>query len=202
MCAPRRRSRLVFDRRLARRTRAVRSSVSVLWLVVGAAAAPALAQEEAAPDAPFQFVCLKESEPAFVNGMAVPVDETWERRDDVPAGRAPAQCWAWSDSCPPRLLEPGQNPAAACRSAGVSSRLLTVRIVAPEALDSNRAPVDGTAAPAEFSVTAAPAAMWRRCHDICCRRQPSRPRRSPCPAMTKLGAFRRWRKVEPRPGRT
>ena len=134
----------------------------VLWLVVGAAAAPALAQDEAAPDAPFQFVCLKESETTFLNGMAVPVDETWERRDDFPAGRAPAECWAWSDSCPPRLLEPGEDAAAACRADANSSRPLTVRMLAPEALDSNRAPVDGTAAPAEFSVTAAPAAMWRQ----------------------------------------
>ena len=140
----------------------MRSSVSVLWLVVGAAAAPALAQEEAAPDAPFQFVCVKESEPVFLNGMAVPVDETWERRDDVAASRAPAQCWAWSDSCPPRLLEPGQNAAAACRAAAASSKPLTVRMLAPEAPDLNRDPVDGAAAPAGFSVTAAPAAMWRQ----------------------------------------
>ena len=140
----------------------MRFSVSVFWLVFGAVAAPVVAQDESAPDAPFQFVCLKESETTFLNGMAVPVDETWERRDDFPAGRTPAECWAWSDSCPPRLLEPGEDAAAACRADANSSRPLTVRMLAPEALDSNRAPVDGTAAPAEFSVTAAPAAMWRQ----------------------------------------
>ena len=138
----------------------MRSSVSVLWLVVGAFAVPAAGQDEAAAGAPIQFVCLKDSEPAFLNGMAVPADETWERRDDVAAGRAPAQCWAWSDSCPPQLLAPGQNPAASCRSAADSSRPLTVRISAPEAPDADR--VDGAATPAEVSVTAAPAAMWRQ----------------------------------------
>ena len=35
-------------------------------------------------------------------------------------------------------------------------------MLAPEAPDLNRDPVDGAAAPAEFSVTAAPAAMWGR----------------------------------------
>ncbi len=138
----------------------MRSSICVLWLVAGAVAAPALAQDEAAPDAPFQFVCVKDSEPAFVNGMAVPVDEMWERRDDVQGVRAPAECWAWSDSCPPQLLAPGQNAAAACRSAADSSRPLTVRISAPEAPDADR--VDGAATPAEVSVTAAPAVMWRQ----------------------------------------
>ncbi len=138
----------------------MRFSAFVPWLVVGAVAAPALAQDEAAPDAPFQFVCVKESEPAFLDGMAVPVDETWERRDDVQGVRAPAECWAWSDSCPPQLLAPGQNAAAACRSAADSSRPLTVRISVPEAPDADR--VDGAATPAEVSVTAAPAAMWRQ----------------------------------------
>ncbi len=140
----------------------MRSSICVLWLVAGAVAAPALAQDEAAPDAPFQFVCVKESEPVFLNGIAVPVDETWERRDDVPAGRAPAECWAWSDSCPPRLLDPGEDAAAACRADANSSRPLTVRVQAPEASNSNRAPVDGSAAEAESKVTAAPAEMWRQ----------------------------------------
>ena len=88
----------------------MRSSICVLWLVVGAVAVPALAQDEAVADAPFQFVCVKDSEPALVNGIAVPADETWERRDDVPrqAGRR-LECWAWSDSCPPRLIEPGER---------------------------------------------------------------------------------------------
>ena len=35
-------------------------------------------------------------------------------------------------------------------------------MLAPEAPDLNRDPVDGAAAPAEFNVTAAPAAMWRQ----------------------------------------
>ena len=128
--------------------------------MVGAFAVPAAGQDEAAPGAPIQFVCLKDSEPAFLNGMAVPADETWERRDDVQGVRAPAECWAWSDSCPPQLLAPGQNAAAACRSAADSSKPLTVRISAPEAPDADR--VDGAATPAEVSVTAAPAAMWRQ----------------------------------------
>ena len=138
--------------------------ILVPWLVVGAFAAPGLAQDEAAQDASFQFVCRIESEPAFVNGMAVPADDTWERRDDVQAGRAPAECWAWSDSCPPLLLEPGQNAAAACRSAGASFRPLTVRMLDPEAPNWDADLVDGAAArvPAEFSVTAAPAPMWRQ----------------------------------------
>ncbi len=127
----------------------MRSSIAVLWLVVGAVAAAALAQDESAPDAPFQFVCLKESETAVLNGIAVPVDETWERRDDVQAGRAPAECWAWSDSCPPLLLEPGQNAAAACRSAGASFRPLTVRMLDPEAPNWDADPVDGAAGPAQ-----------------------------------------------------
>ena len=140
----------------------MRFSAFVPWLVVGAVAVPVAGQDEAVANTPFQFVCVKESEPVFLNGIAVPADETWERRDDVPAGRAPARCWAWSDSCPPRLLEPGQNAAAACRAAAASSKPLTVRMLAPEAPDLNRDPVDGAAAPAEFSVTAAPAAMWRQ----------------------------------------
>ncbi len=140
----------------------MRFSAFVPWLVVAAVAVPVAGQDEAAPDAPFQFVCVKESEPAFLNGMAVPVDETWERRDDVPAGRAPAECWAWSDSCPPRLLQPGEDAAAACRADANSSRPLTVRVQAPESSNSNADPVDGAAAAAEFRVTAAPAEMWRQ----------------------------------------
>ncbi len=105
----------------------------VLWLVVGAAAAPALAQDEAAPDAPFQFVCLKEGEPAVsVIANAAPPEETWERRGDVRGVRAPAHCWAWSDACPPLLLAPGEDAAAACRSTGASSTELTIRIGARE----------------------------------------------------------------------
>ena len=140
----------------------MRFSAFVPWLVVGAVAVPVAGQDEAVANTPFQFVCVKESEPVFLNGIAVPADETWERRDDVPAGRAPARCWAWSDSCPPRLLEPAQNAAAACRAGADSFKPLTVRMLAPEAPDLNRDPVDGAAAPAEFSVTAAPAAMWGR----------------------------------------
>ena len=133
----------------------------VLWLVVGAAAAPALAQDEAAPDAPFQFVCLKESEPAVsVIANAAPPGETWERRGDVRGVRAPAHCWAWSDACPPLLLAPGEDAAAACRSAGASSTELTIRIGAREGSGGDSG--DGGAAPREFHVTAAPAAMWRQ----------------------------------------
>ena len=133
----------------------------VLWLVVGAVAAPALAQDEAAPDGPFQFACLKESEPAVsVIGNAAPPEETWERRGDVRGVRAPAHCWAWSDACPPLLLAPGEDAAAACRSAGASSTELTIRIGAREG--SGGDPGDGGAAPREFHVTAAPAAMWRQ----------------------------------------
>ena len=95
----------------------MRFSVSVVWLIVGALAAPGLAQDEAEPDAPFQFVCPRETAPAFLDGIPVPADRTWERLDDIPpGGAAPAGCWVWSASCPPRLLEAGQNPAAACRA--------------------------------------------------------------------------------------
>jgi len=134
--------------------------ILVPWLVVGAYAAPGLAQDEAAQDASFQFVCRIESEPVLVNGMAVPADDAWERRDDIPAGRAPAECWAWSDSCPPLFLEPGQNAAAACRAGSDSFRPLTVRVLDPEALNAD--PVEGAAPLAEYSVAAAPAAMWRQ----------------------------------------
>lgn len=140
----------------------MRSSICILWLAFGAVAVPGLAQDEPVADAPFEYVCLKESEPAFVNGMPVVVDEMWERRDDVPAGRAPARCWAWSASCPPRLVEPGQNAAADCRARGESSRPLAVRMQTSEAPDSHGDPVDGAPAAAEFKVTAAPAAMWRQ----------------------------------------
>ncbi len=138
----------------------MRFSAFASSLVVAAVAVPVAGQDDAVADAPFRFVCRIESEPVFVNGMAAPADDTWERRDDVPAGRAPAACWAWSDSCPPLLLEPGQNAAAACRAGSDSFKPLTVRVLDPEAPKAD--PVDGVAPPAEYSVTAAPAAMWRQ----------------------------------------
>ncbi len=138
----------------------MRFSALASSLVVVAVAVPVAGQDDAGADAPFQFVCRIESEPVFVNGMAVPADDTWERRDDIPAGRAPAECWAWSDSCPPLFLEPGQNAAAACRAGSDSFKPLTVRVLDPEA--PNADPVDEAAPLAEYSVTAAPAAMWRQ----------------------------------------
>ena len=138
----------------------MRFSAFAASLVVAAVAVPVAGQDDAVADAPFQFVCRVESEPALVNGIAVPADDTWERQDDIQAGRAPAECWAWSDSCPPLFLEPGQNAAAACRAGSDSFKPLTVRVLDPEA--PNADPVDGVAALAEYSVTAAPAAMWRQ----------------------------------------
>lgn len=140
----------------------MRSPICTLWIAFGAAAVPAVGQDEPAAGDPFQYVCSRESAPALLDGIPVPADRTWERRDDVSAGRAPARCWAWSDSCPPRLLEPGQNAAAACRTAGDSARSLTVRMLAPAAANANRHPAEEAAAAAEFKVTAAPAAMWRQ----------------------------------------
>ncbi len=140
----------------------MRLLILVPWLVVGAFAAPGLAQDEAAQDASFQFVCPQGSEPAFLDGIPVPADDIWERRDDIPAGRAPAECWAWSDSCPPLFLEPGQSAAAACRAGGDSASPMAVRILVPVAPTSDRSSVDGAGVVAEFKVTAAPAAMWRQ----------------------------------------
>ncbi len=141
----------------------MRFSVYVLWLIVGAVAVPGLAQDEAAPDAAFQFVCPRQSDPAFLDGIPVPADRTWERLDEIPpGGAAPAGCWAWSDSCPPRLLEAGQNAAASCRADAASSRPLTVRVLVPEASSSSGEPAAGTAATARFEVVAAPGAMWRQ----------------------------------------
>ncbi len=138
----------------------MRSSIRLLWLLLGLVAVPAAGQEEPAAGDAFQFVCSRESEAASVNGIAVPADRIWERRGESSGGRAPADCWAWSDSCPPRLLEPGQDAAAACRAGSGASRPLTVRLLVPEA--SNAGAVDGAGAAAEFDVTAAPAAMWRQ----------------------------------------
>ncbi len=141
----------------------MRSSASILLVAFGAVAVPVAGQDEAAAGDQFQFVCSRESEPAFVNGFAVAADRTWERRDDAPPdGAAPAGCWAWSASCPPRLLEPGRNAAAACRPGDDSARPLTVRVLVPEASSSSGGPVDESAAAAEFRVTAAPSAMWRQ----------------------------------------
>lgn len=139
----------------------MRFSILVPWLVISAVAVPGLAQEEA-PDAPFQFVCPRESAPAFLDGIPVPADRAWEQLDDLPrGGTEPGGCWAWSSSCPPRLLEPGQNAAAGCRADAASSRPLTVRVLVPEASSSNGEPAVGTAAAAGFEVVAAPVAMWR-----------------------------------------
>jgi hypothetical protein len=121
-----------------------------------------MAQEEAVTAAPFEFLCARENEPAYLNGVPVRFDDTWERRDHSSADLTPARCWAWSDSCPPRLLEPGESAVAACRTGGGSSRQLTVRVRAPEAAKSNADPAVGAAAAAEFEVTAAPVAMWRQ----------------------------------------
>ncbi len=141
----------------------MRFSVYVLWLIVSAVAAPGLAQDEAEPDAPFQFVCPRETDPAFLDGIPVPADRTWERLDDIPpGGTAPPGCWAWSDFCPPRLLEAGQNPAAVCRAGADSSRPLTVRMLVPDASNADGDAAEGTAAAAGFEVVAAPAAMWRQ----------------------------------------
>ncbi len=138
----------------------MRFSALASWLAVAAVAVPVAGQDDAGADASFQFVCGIESEPVLVNGMAVLADDAWERRDDIPAGRAPAECWAWSDSCPPLFLEPGQNAAAACRAGSDSFKPLTVRVLDPEALNAD--PVDGAAPLAEYGVAAAPAAMWRQ----------------------------------------
>lgn len=140
----------------------MRSSIRLLWLLLGLVAVPATGQEEPAAGDAFQFVCSRESEPAFVNGVAMPADRIWERRNESTGGRAPADCWAWSDSCPPRLLEPGQHAAAACRVGSSASRPLTVRLLAPEASNVARDPADGAAVTAQYHVTAAPVAMWRQ----------------------------------------
>ena len=140
----------------------MRSSICLLWVAFGFVAVPAAGQEESAAGDAFQFVCSRESEPAFVNGIAVPADRIWERRDESSGGRAPADCWAWSDSCPPRLLEPGQDAAAACRAGSGASRPLTVGLLAPEASNVARDPADGAAPTAEYHMTAAPVAMWQQ----------------------------------------
>ncbi len=140
----------------------MRSSIRLLWVLLGLVPVPAAGQEEPAAGDAFQFVCSRESEPAFVNGVAVPADRIWERRDESSGSRAPADCWAWSDSCPPRLLEPGQDATAACRAGSGASRPLTVRLLVPEASNVARDPADGTAPTAEYHVAAAPAAMWRQ----------------------------------------
>ncbi len=149
----------------------MRFSILVSLFAASAVAVPGLAQDVASPDGPFQFVCPRESEPAFSDGIPARADRTWERLDDLPpGGGAPAACWAWSASCPPRLLEPGQNAAAACRAGVDSFRPLNVRLVVPDASKADGDPADRTAAtasfevvaaPAEFEVVAAPAAMWR-----------------------------------------
>ncbi len=138
------------------------SSIRLLCLLLGLVAVPAAGQEEPAAGDAFQFVCSRESEPAFVNGIPVPADRIWERRDDVAGSRTPADCWAWSDSCPPRLLEPGQDAAAACRAGSRASGPLTVGLLAPEVSNVARDPADGAAATAEYHLTAAPVAMWRQ----------------------------------------
>ena len=141
----------------------MRHSILVSLFAAGALAAPGLAQDELAADVPFQFVCPTESEPAFLDGIPVPADRTWERVDDVPpGGGAPAACWAWSASCPPRLLEPGQNAAAACRAGADSFRPLTVRVAVTDVSNpGGNPPADETPPAAGFEVVAAPAAMWR-----------------------------------------
>ena len=138
----------------------MRHSICVLWLAVAAVAVPAAGQNEAAPDTPFQFVCLNESEPvlASVGAVAVLPEETWERTD-VEGVRAPVQCWAWSRACPPRRLEPGEDAAAACRSTRAASNPLTIRIAARQGSAGDLG--DGEESPGEVQVTAAPAAMWR-----------------------------------------
>lgn len=139
----------------------MRSSAFLFLVALGAVAVPAAGQDEAAAGDQFQFVCPRQSDPAFLDGIPVPADRTWERLDEVPpGGAAPAGCWAWSDSCPPRLFEAGQSPAAACRAGAGSTRPLSVRMLVPEA--SNRASADGTATAAGFEVVAAPVAMWRQ----------------------------------------
>ena len=133
------------------------------WLLLGAVAVPAAAQDESAAGGPFQFVCPVESAPSFVDGIPVPGGRTWERRDDLPPdGAAPAGCWAWSESCSPRPLEPGQSAAAACRAGGESATPLTVRMRVTAASNPSGDSVDGTAAAPGFEVVAAPAAMWRQ----------------------------------------
>ena len=140
----------------------MRFSAFVLWLIVGAVGAPGLAQDDAVPDTPFRFVCVKESESVFVDGVPVAADDTWERRNDVTTGRAPDRCWAWSEPCPPRLLDPGQNAVAACRAGVGSAKPLAVHMLAPADSTSDGNLVDGTGTVNEFKVTAAPVAMWRQ----------------------------------------
>ncbi len=141
----------------------MRSSAFLFLVALGAVAVPAAGQDEAAAGDQFQFVCPRQSNPAVLDGIPVPADRTWERLDDFsPDGTSPAGCWAWSDSCPPRLLEVGQNPAAACRAGADSFRPLTVRILAPDASKPDGDPAGGTATAAGFEVVAAPVAMWRQ----------------------------------------
>ncbi|MYF94049.1 MAG: carboxypeptidase regulatory-like domain-containing protein [Holophagales bacterium] len=139
----------------------MRSSAFLFLVALGAVAVPAAGQDEAAAGDQFQFVCPRESAPAFLDGIPVPADRTWERLDDIPpGGTAPAGCWAWSDSCPSRVLEAGQSPAAACRAGAGSTSPLSIRMLVPEA--SNEASADGTATADGFEVVAAPVAMWRQ----------------------------------------
>lgn len=138
----------------------MRFSILLAWCVVGALSVPALAQDEAALDDPFRFVCPREADPAFLDGIPVPADRTWERLDDIPqGGTAPAGCWAWSDSCPPRLLEAGQGAASACRAGADSTRTLSVRMLTPDASNPDGDPAEDAAT--GFEVVAAPVAMWR-----------------------------------------
>lgn len=140
----------------------MRSSISALWVAFGVAAVPAAGQEEPTAGDPFQFVCSRESEPAgaSVRSILVPPEERWERRADVQGVRAPAECWAWSNTCPPRLLGPGEDAAAACRSAGDSFTPLTIRADAHRSLADDPGVREDLAS--ELQVTAAPVAMWRQ----------------------------------------
>ena len=140
----------------------MRSSICFLWVALGVSAVPATGQDEPAAGDSFQFVCSSEREPAGVSARSImaPPEETWERRTDVQGVRAPADCWVWSRACPPRLLAPGEDAAAACRVAGDSFTPLTIRVYAPRG--SADGPGVGDAPSNQLRVTAAPAAMWRQ----------------------------------------
>ncbi|MCY3971397.1 MAG: carboxypeptidase-like regulatory domain-containing protein, partial [Acidobacteria bacterium] len=140
----------------------MRSPVTVLVLAFTAVAGPMVGQDEAAAGDRFEFVCSRESEPAGVSlrSILVAPEERWERRADVQGVRAPAECWVWSRACPPRLLGPGEDAAAACRSAGDSFAPLTIRVGAHRGLADD--PGAGEDLASKLQVTAAPVAMWRQ----------------------------------------
>lgn len=135
-----------------------RAAIALLTVLCLSAVAVVGQEQAVAGGEGTRFVCLDEDRRAFASEAGPGRhDGLWQHLDAAAAELPLTHCWAWSDTCPPQRLVPGDDPVRACEAASASNGRLSLRVVQPAAGSDPATPGERRGA---LQVTAAPAAMW------------------------------------------